>query len=138
MKTDNGYIAKDQLIACLNMLTTDCCIAPDGSLVVSCHTGPPDWGTGPLGKGKLYKITYTDRDHPQPVLVYPSGPRKVRVEFDRPVDPQLLRDVVAQTKITAGKFVRAGDRFTAPLAAVCSRSGGAPLRGSTSRSTPRN
>ena len=94
------------------MLTTDCCVAPDGGLVVACHSGPPDWGTGPLGKGKLYKITYTDKEHPQPVLVYPAGPREVRVEFDRPVDPQLLRDVVAQTKLTAGKFVRAGDRFT--------------------------
>ena len=50
---------------------------------------PPDWGTGPNGKGKLYKISYTDREHPQPVLVYPAGPREVRVEFDRPVDPQL-------------------------------------------------
>src|SRR5207302_1644060 len=49
--------------------------------------------------------------HPQPILVYPSGPREVRVEFDRPVDPQLLRDVLSQTKLTAGKFVRAGDRF---------------------------
>ena len=112
VKTEAGYVAKNQLIACLAMLTTDCCVAPDGSLVVACHSGPPDWGTGPLGKGKLYKITYTDKEHPQPVLVYPAGPREVRVEFDRPVDPQLLRDVVAQTKITAGKFVRAGDRFT--------------------------
>ena len=74
--------------------------------------GPPDWGSGPLGKGKLYKITYTDKEHPQPALVYPAGPREVHVEFDRPVDPELLRDVLAQTKLTAGKFVRAGDRFT--------------------------
>ncbi len=84
---------------------------PDGSLVVACHSGGPDWGSGPTGKGKLYKISYTDKEHPQPVLVYPAGPREVRVEFDRPVDPQLLRDVLSQTKITAGKFVRAGDRF---------------------------
>jgi putative heme-binding domain-containing protein len=111
VKTGAGYVARNQTIACLNMLTVDCCVAPDGSLVVACHSGPPDWGTGPLGKGKLYKITYTDKEHPQPVLVYPAGPREVRVEFDRPVDPELLRDVVAQTKITAGKFVRAGDRF---------------------------
>jgi putative heme-binding domain-containing protein len=94
------------------MLTIDCCVAPDGGLVVACHSGPPDWGTGPLGKGKLFKITYMDKEHPQPVLVYPAGPREVRVEFDRPVDPQLLRDVLSQTKLTAGKFVRAGDRFT--------------------------
>lgn len=111
VKTASGYVAKNQIFACLNMLTIDCCISPDGSLVVACHSGGPDWGSGPLGKGKLFKISYTDREHPQPVLVYPSGPREVRVEFDRPVDPQLLRDVVNKTKLTAGKFVRAGDRF---------------------------
>jgi putative heme-binding domain-containing protein len=112
VKTDAGYIARSQLIACLNMLTIDCCVAPDGGLVVACHSGPPDWGTGPLGKGKLYKISYTDREHPQPVFAWPAGPREVRIEFDRPVDPQLLRNVLAETKITAGRFVRAGDRFT--------------------------
>ena len=40
------------------------------------HGGGPDWGSGPTGKGKLYKISYTDRDHPQPVLAWPNGPRE--------------------------------------------------------------
>ncbi len=71
----------------------------------------PRLGQRADGKGKLFKITYADKEHPQPVLVYPSSPREVRIEFDRPVDPQLLRDVLSQTKLTAGKFVRAGDRF---------------------------
>src|SRR5688572_18132886 len=62
--------------------------------------------------GKLFKITFTDKEHPQPVLVYPAGMREVRVEFDRPVDPQLLRDVLSQSKLTEGELVRAGDRFT--------------------------
>lgn len=109
--TPSGYVARTQLLACLNMLTVDACVAPDGGLVVACHSGGPDWGTGPTGKGKLYKITYTDRDHPQPVFAWPAGPREVRVEFDRPVDPELLRDALRQTAITAGQFVRAGDRF---------------------------
>lgn len=111
VKTASGYVARNSLFACLSMLTTDCCVSPDGGLVVSCHSGGPDWGSGPAGKGKLFKIVYSDRDHPQPVLVWPAGPREVRVEFDRPVDPQLLRDVLANTKLTAGKYVRAGDRF---------------------------
>lgn len=111
VKTESGYVAKTNLFACLSMLTVDCCVGSDGSLVVACHSGGPDWGSGPTGKGKLFKITYTDKEHPQPVLVYPAGPREVCVEFDRPVDPQLLRDVLSQTKLTAGKFVRAGDRF---------------------------
>lgn len=111
VKTPVGYVARTQLFACVNMLPADACVAPDGGLVVACHSGGPDWGSGPTGKGKLYKVVYADRDHPQPVLAWPAGPREVRVEFDRPVDPQLLRDVVAKAKLTAGRYVRAGDRF---------------------------
>lgn len=111
VKTSAGYVARSRLFACLNMLTVDVCVAPDGSLLVACHSGGPDWGSGPSGKGKLYKISYTGRDLPQPVLAWPSGPNEVRVEFDRPVDPELLRDAVRQTRITAGQHVRAGDRF---------------------------
>lgn len=111
VKTESGYVARNQLIACLNMLAVDSCISPDGSLVVACHGGGPDWGNGPTGKGKLFKISYSDRDHPQPLFAWPAGPREVRIEFDRPVDPQLLPNLLTQTKITAGKYVRAGDRF---------------------------
>lgn len=111
VKTGAGYVAQSRLFACLNMLTVDACISPDGSLVVACHSGGPDWGSGPSGKGKLYKISYTGRELPQPVFVWPSGPSEIRVEFDRAVDPELLQDAVGQTKVSAGPFVRAGDRF---------------------------
>lgn len=110
-KTGVGYVARTQLVACLGMLTVDCCIAPDGSLVVACHSGGPDWGSGPTGTGKLYKIRYSDRAHPQPVFAWANGPREVRVAFDRPVDPAWLRDALRHTKLTAGRYVRAGDRF---------------------------
>ncbi|MFO0929630.1 MAG: ThuA domain-containing protein [Gemmataceae bacterium] len=111
VKTPAGYVARSDLFACLTMLTVDACVTPDGGLLVACHSGGPDWGSGPTGKGKLYKITYADRTHPQPVLAWPAGPREVRVEFDRPIDPPLLRDVLRQTDLTAGRHVRAGDRF---------------------------
>ncbi len=110
VKSKAGYVARNHLLACLSMLTIDCCVTPDGGLLVACHSGGPDWGSGPTGKGKLFKISYID-DQPQPVLVYPSGTREVRVEFDRPVGPALLKDVAKQAKLTVGKFVRAGDRF---------------------------
>lgn len=111
VKTPAGYVAQTQLLACLNQLTVDCCVAPDGSLRVACHSGGPDWGSGPNGKGKLYKIQYTDREHSQPAVVWASGPREVRVEFDRPIEPDLLRNALPQIKLTAGRAVRAGDRF---------------------------
>jgi putative heme-binding domain-containing protein len=110
-KTESGYVARTQLFAATNMLPADCCVTPDGSLLVACHGGGPEWGSGPTGSGKLFKITYTDKEHPQPSLIWPANSRELRVEFDRPVDPALLRDVLAHTEITAGKYVRAGDRF---------------------------
>ena len=56
IKTPAGYVAQSQLFACLQMLTVDACVAPDGDLVVACHSGPPDWGTGPTGAGKLFRV----------------------------------------------------------------------------------
>ncbi|MCI0358310.1 MAG: ThuA domain-containing protein [Planctomycetaceae bacterium] len=110
-KTPAGYVARTNLLAALGMLTIDACISTDGSLVVACHSGGPDWGSGPSGKGKLFKISYTDRGHPQPVLAWATGPREVRVEFDRPVSPELLKEVVNQSRLTSGRYARAGDRF---------------------------
>ncbi len=106
-----GYVARNQILACLNMLCVDACVTPHGELAVSVHSGGPDWGTGPKGKGKLYKIFYTDREHPQPVAAWAAGPQEVRVAFDRPLDPAQLSHVVSRTGISYGTFVGAGDRF---------------------------
>jgi putative heme-binding domain-containing protein len=111
VKTPAGYVAQNQTIGRLNMLTIDACVSPQGDLVVTTHSGPPDWGTGPTGKGKLYKISYTERERPQPVAVWSSGPQEVRIGFDRPLNPELLKNVTALTKITYGKYVQAADRF---------------------------
>lgn len=111
VKTPAGYVAQNHLLARLNMLTIDACVSPKGDLVVTVHSGPPDWGTGPNGKGRLYKISHTSREAPQPVAVWSSGPQEVRIAFDRPLDPQVLKNLAAQTKITYGAYVRAGDRF---------------------------
>ena len=45
------------------------------------------------------------------MLAWATGPREVRVEFDRPVPPGLLKDVLKRSKLTAGEHARAGDRF---------------------------
>ncbi|MBC8114830.1 MAG: ThuA domain-containing protein, partial [Candidatus Saccharimonas sp.] len=105
------YVARNQLIACLSLLTVDCCVSPRGDLVVACHSGGPDWGTGPTGKGKLFVIRHTDKKPPQPIAAWTAGPQEVRVTFDRPLDPVHLKNLTAQTKITYGEFVAAGDRF---------------------------
>ncbi len=110
-RTSAGYVAQNQLLAVLNMLAADLCVSPRGELVVAAHSGQPDWGSGPNGKGKLYKILYSDREVPQPVLVWASGPQEVRVAFDRPLDPALLRNLVKTASIEYGQAVRPGDRF---------------------------
>lgn len=43
------YVARNQILATLGMLTVDMCVSPDGHLVVPCHSGKPDWGSG-LGR----------------------------------------------------------------------------------------
>jgi putative heme-binding domain-containing protein len=111
VKTSAGYVARNQLLACLNMLPVDACVSPKGDLVVAVHSGQPDWGSGPNGKCKLYKISYSDKQAPQPVLAWAAGPREVRIAFDRPLDPQRLRNLASQVTIEYGKYVRPGDRF---------------------------
>jgi putative heme-binding domain-containing protein len=113
VKTAAGYVAQNHLIACLNFLTVDACVTPRGDLLVACHTGKPDWGTGPNGPGKLFLLRYTDRTAPQPVATWSASPTEIRVAFDRPLDPAALRDLAKRSAVTAGKFVMPGDRFEA-------------------------
>ena len=110
-KTAAGYVAQTHVIASLNMLPADACVSPRGDLVVAVHSGLPDWGSGPKGKGKLYKITYDDRDAPQPVLAWASGPQEARIAFDRPLDLTRLKDLAKNLTIEHGKSVGPGDRF---------------------------
>lgn len=118
VKTPNGYVGKPVLIASLDMLTLDVAISPQGDLVVCCHSGKPDWGTGPKGAGRVFKISYTERAAPQPIIAWPASRTEVRVAFDKPLDPSVL----ATTKtIIGGKYVRAADRLELlkpPYAAV--------------------
>ena len=110
-KTDAGYVSTTQLFAALQMLTVDGCVAPNGDFVVACHSGPPDWGTGPTGKGKLFRIKYSNASAPQPVATWAESPNEIRIAFDRPLDPVKLRSLSEQIKVEYGEFVRAGDRF---------------------------
>ncbi len=111
VKTEVGYVAATQLFAALQMLTVDACVAPNGDLVVACHSGGPDWGTGPTGRGKLYRIKFTQSNEPQPIATWAESPTEIRVAFDRPLDPLRMRNLAEQVRVEYGDFVRAGDRF---------------------------
>ncbi|HTD65908.1 MAG TPA: ThuA domain-containing protein [Candidatus Limnocylindria bacterium] len=110
-KTPLGYVAQNQLIASLSMLLVDACVTPEGDLIVACHSGPPDWGTGPAGEGRIFKIRYTGRTLPQPVLAWAAASDEFRIAFDRPLDPADWVKGKESVKIEAGEHVSAGDRF---------------------------
>ena len=110
-KGQAGYVAQNQLIASLQSLPVDACISPAGDLLVATHSGKPDWGSGPNGIGHLYRILYAEKDWPQPALAWSSSPAEIRVAFDAPLDPRQLKNLAAETTITQGKYVFAGDRF---------------------------
>src|SRR5207249_2324952 len=93
VKASAGYVAKNQLFASLSSLTVDACISPRGDLVVSTHGGEPDWGSGPNGEGRLYKISYTGKQLPQPILANIPAPGEIDVTYDRPLDPTTLKDL---------------------------------------------
>lgn len=112
VKTAAGYVGKSYPIARLSMLTMDVAISPKGDLYVCCHSGPPDWGTGPQGEGKIFKITYSDPKAPQPVIAWSASPTEVRVAFDRPIDASVTNAFASgQQKIEFGEYVRAADRY---------------------------
>ena len=110
VKTPDGYVGKAFLIARLSMLTMDVAISPKGDLYVCCHSGKPDWGTGPRGEGKIFKISYTDETAPQPVATWAEKQSEVRVAFDRPVDSSIASQLAGK-EIEFGEFVSAADRF---------------------------
>ncbi len=130
VRTDAGYIAQTQLIAALQELTVDACPTPSGGMVVACHSGPPDWGTGPAGIGNLYKITAYQSSIPRPVSAWFASPNEIHIAFDSVLDPTGWRNVANRIRLEAGVYVRAGDSLETlkPPYAVVQAQGQVPSR----------
>jgi putative heme-binding domain-containing protein len=111
VKTAQGYVAQNHLIACLGMLLVDACVSPQGDLLLACHSGPPDWGTGPAGAGKIFRLRHAARETPQPVLAWAAAPDEFRIAFDRPLKDADWAGAREKVRIEAGRHVSAGDRF---------------------------
>lgn len=109
-KSASGYSGRAITIGRLNMLTTDVAISPKGELYVSCHSGQPDWGTGPRGIGKLFKITYTDPAAPQPTNIWLTASNELRIAFDKPLEPAATNKA-SHARIEFGQYVSAADRL---------------------------
>lgn len=104
-KTAAGYVAHTDLFARIGLMAVDCAISPAGDLVVCCHTGAPDWGNGPKGEGRTFKISYSDQTAPQPVIAWAASETESVVAFDRPLT------MVPSAAIEAGRYVSAADRL---------------------------
>ncbi|MFN6399623.1 MAG: ThuA domain-containing protein [Planctomycetota bacterium] len=111
VKSKHGFVAQTQLIACLQKLSIDSCVSAQGDLVVACHSGPPDWGTGPAGIGSLYKIRDVATQTPRPAIAWRSTPTQISIAFDRPIDPIGWTELAKKIRIETGVHVRAGDRY---------------------------
>jgi putative heme-binding domain-containing protein len=111
VKTPQGYVASNQLFARLGMLPVDCAISPQGDLVVCCHSGPPDWGSGPSQEGRLFKIRYVDPSVAQPVIAWAQNETTTVIQFDRPLVEDDWRDLSKRVHIENGRSVDAADRF---------------------------
>lgn len=112
LKTESGYLGRAQSIARLSMLTMDLAISPRGELYVCTHSGPPDWGTGPKGIGKIFKITYKDPATPQPFAAFPMSVTEVRVSFNKPLHAEVTQSIAGTNAVIEfGEYVSAGDRF---------------------------
>lgn len=110
-KTAAGYVGRSELFARLGLMPVDCAISPAGDLVVCCHTGAPDWGNGPKGEGRIFKISFTDKTAPVPVLTWAASETKSVIAFDRPLDAAAWAGIAAWAKIESGRYVDAADRL---------------------------
>jgi len=110
VKTPTGYVGRPTLIVASDLMIADLAISPSGALYLTCHSGPPDWGSGPKGQGRIFRITFDEPEAPQPVAAWSSGPLEVRVAFDRPLDPASATGL-AGAAIPFGQHVRAADRY---------------------------
>jgi putative heme-binding domain-containing protein len=109
VKSVAGYVARTQVVACLDCLPIDVALSPSGSLVLACHSGRPDWGSGPKGKGRLFKLTYADHGSPQLVALGMLSPSETEICFDRPFTPEGWAAVAPTLFLTMNRYAAEGD-----------------------------
>ncbi len=110
-KTAAGYVARSETFARLGMMPVDVAISPQGDLVVCCHSGAPDWGNGPQGEGKLFKISYRGDQGTPPVLTYPVSPSTTALVFAQPGEAAAWAERAGQARVESGRYADAADRL---------------------------
>lgn len=110
-KTAAGYVAASQVIADFGMLAIDCAISPQGDLLVCCHTGAPDWGNGPKGAGRVFKLSYAPQASPQVVAVWASDATHTVISFDRALPAGWEDGLATRLHLMAGRSIDAGSQL---------------------------
>jgi putative heme-binding domain-containing protein len=111
VRTEAGYVAQTHLLATLQALVVDVCVSPRGDLLVATHSGQPDWGSGPAGQGRLWRLRYAQHEVPQPVTAWLATPTEIKIAFDRPAPPGGWAALASHARIESGPAVFPGDRF---------------------------
>lgn len=106
-KDQAGFVAQTQCIAMSRLLLVDVALSPKGWLVVSGHSGQPDWGSGPTGKGSLFQVRYVGESPAAGAVAFAASPLEVRVAFPDGPAP----GVPISSDLEFGEHVRAGDRY---------------------------
>ncbi|HRE81177.1 MAG TPA: c-type cytochrome [Opitutaceae bacterium] len=111
VKTENGYVAQTQLFAAIQGLPVDCTLSPQGELLVAIHTGPPDWGTGPQGIGRIFKLRYIGGSAPLPLFTHAAAPGVAEIVFDGPLPASYENNLKDQINARVGRFVDASNLY---------------------------
>ncbi len=114
VKTPDGYVARNQTFACMNTLAVDVTMHPKGdSFLLAAHSGEPDWGSGPEGKGHIWRVTYEAAvTAPECVRAVLQPNNALRLDFasDLPTSDAVLPQPQA-VEYWRGEYVMPGDRF---------------------------
>ncbi len=76
---------------------------------MACHSGGPDWGSGPKGQGRLFALTYADTGSPQVVAIGMPGPGETEISFDRPFTPGRWAELASTLTLTKNRYAAEGD-----------------------------
>jgi hypothetical protein len=91
VKTPAGYVAQNQLIACLAMLTVDVRVSPRGDLARGLPQRRTRLGHGTAGRGEDFQHRAHREGSAATVLAWSASPTELRVAFDRDLDVTKLK-----------------------------------------------
>jgi len=112
---ENGgsYVGRSSVIGRFALPVTAMAIAPSGELYVGCDESSRSPGS--IRPSRVFKISFTGHDTPQPMLAWPQSLTELGLLWDRPPAAEMLGGLQT-AKLEAGDGVRPGDDISGVLA----------------------